>query len=99
MDSEMLMDWALLVFEVLVEAWTLRRKKGTKKTGKNEEAEACASPSTLGDSPKGCTPPFVPVREALKEQDQKEHDDAEGFGKTATKYTEERITKLISDSD
>uniref|UniRef100_M1DYU1 Integrase core domain containing protein n=1 Tax=Solanum tuberosum TaxID=4113 RepID=M1DYU1_SOLTU len=45
-----------LVFEVLVEAWTLRHKKEQK----NEEAEACISPSTLGDSLKGRTPPFVP---------------------------------------
>ncbi|KAG5615211.1 hypothetical protein H5410_015035 [Solanum commersonii] len=58
------------VFEILVEAWTLRRKRN-KKSVKNEEAEACVSPSTLGDSPKGRTSPFVPVREALKEKDKK----------------------------
>uniref|UniRef100_M0ZUJ7 Uncharacterized protein n=1 Tax=Solanum tuberosum TaxID=4113 RepID=M0ZUJ7_SOLTU len=59
------------VFEVLVKAWTLRRKKEQRRLKKNDEAEARASPSTLGDSPKGFTPPFVPVREALKEKDQK----------------------------
>uniref|UniRef100_M1DX08 Uncharacterized protein n=1 Tax=Solanum tuberosum TaxID=4113 RepID=M1DX08_SOLTU len=55
------------VLKVLVEAWTLRRKKDER----NKEAEAYASPSTTSNSPKGRTLPFVQVREALKEQDQK----------------------------
>uniref|UniRef100_M1DNF6 Polyprotein protein n=1 Tax=Solanum tuberosum TaxID=4113 RepID=M1DNF6_SOLTU len=57
------------VFEILVKAWTLRRRN--KKAGKNDETETRVSPSTLGDSPKGLTPHFVLIREELKEKYQK----------------------------
>lgn len=58
------------IFEVLVEAWTLMRKK-KQKVWKNVKAEVWALPIILGKSTKEKTLSFVPISEAHNEVDQK----------------------------
>ncbi|KAG5572119.1 hypothetical protein H5410_061885 [Solanum commersonii] len=45
-------------------------QKGTKRLKRTKKLKP-ENRQALGDSPKRCTPPFVPVREALKEKDKK----------------------------